>query len=340
MRILHVTRDFPPRSRGGISTAVGGLAGEAARRGHQVAVLSFDDWRPRRQGGAPATAEPGDVPVLRLSSPGSLPEARAFSADFAPDLVQVHHGMLWAEARELGARTLLHVHVDQAALNAARGVDEETLSLRAQRVAMAEADAVVTPTRAGAERLAERWGRPVGGVPLGVRPAIGRAGPGQGVISVGRFDRAKGTEDLLQAAPRLGAPLTLVGGVPGNPRAERRWLDALGGARSLGWLGAEERDAHLAAAAVAVQFSREETFGLAALEAMRLGVPVVAGDCPALRELLDGCGVLVRPGDVEGLVAAVRGVLADPGDLGGLGLERARDFAWDAVWPAWAAIYG
>ncbi len=341
MRILHVTRDFPPRSRGGISTAVGGLAEQATRRGHDVAVLSFDDWRPKRQrrGPEPTAKVEGSVPVLRLDSADSLPAARAFAQDFDAELVQVHHGMLWADARDLGRRTLLMVHVDQAVLNDLRGV-EQTLSSEAQRTAIAEADAVVAPSHAAARRLAARWARSVQAASLGIEDVAPSARPGAGVVSVGRFDRSKGTEDLLTAASRIDAPVTLIGGVPGNPKAERRWLKRMQGVRVVGWVSPRERDALVSAAALAVQPSHEETFGLAALEAMRLGVPVVAADCAAHRELLEGCGLLVEPGDSEALAVAMRRVLADPADLALRGLERARQHRWDAVWPQWARLYG
>jgi len=46
--LLHVTRDYPPASNGGISTAVAGAARAATAVGHRVWVLSFDAWRASR----------------------------------------------------------------------------------------------------------------------------------------------------------------------------------------------------------------------------------------------------------------------------------------------------
>ncbi len=58
----------------------------------------------------------------------------------------------------------------------------------------------------------------------------------------------------------------------------------------------------------------EEGLGIALIEAMAAGVPVVASDVPACREVLDNgaLGVLVPPGDAAALAAAIAGVLALP----------------------------
>lgn len=58
----------------------------------------------------------------------------------------------------------------------------------------------------------------------------------------------------------------------------------------------------------------DEGFGIALAEAMAAGVPIVATDVGACREVLDGgrCGLLVEPGNPAALAAGIRAVLADP----------------------------
>lgn len=57
-----------------------------------------------------------------------------------------------------------------------------------------------------------------------------------------------------------------------------------------------------------------EGFGIALAEAMAAGVPIVATDVGACREVLDGgrCGLLVEPGSPDALAAGIREVLEDP----------------------------
>jgi glycosyltransferase involved in cell wall biosynthesis len=55
-----------------------------------------------------------------------------------------------------------------------------------------------------------------------------------------------------------------------------------------------------------------EPFGLAIVEALSAGLPVVTSRLGAAPEILaDGTGVLLPPGDVEALAEALRGLIVD-----------------------------
>ena len=78
--------------------------------------------------------------------------------------------------------------------------------------------------------------------------------------------------------------------------------------------------------------SFDEGFGLPVLEAMTLGVPVVAANRGSLPEVLGGAGILVDPDDHDGLATAIRTVLRDPvarGRMTHAGLARARAYSWE-----------
>ena len=88
---------------------------------------------------------------------------------------------------------------------------------------------------------------------------------------------------------------------------------------------------------VFVLSSDYEGFGNVIVEAMALGVPVIATDCPyGPREILAGgkYGVLVPPGDEQALADAILSLLRDPDARRRLGVEakkRAEEFSVEKI---------
>jgi glycosyltransferase involved in cell wall biosynthesis len=131
------------------------------------------------------------------------------------------------------------------------------------------------------------------------------------------------------AALTPGLALDLAGApIPGDDGAFLAYLqrraampDLRDRVRFLGAL-ADPRPA-LAAAHCLLHCADLEPYGLALVEALAAGRPVVAPDAAGPREIVtDGAGRLYRPGDARAGAEAVRGVLADPG-AGARARERA-----------------
>jgi len=77
--------------------------------------------------------------------------------------------------------------------------------------------------------------------------------------------------------------------------------------------------------------SFDEGFGLPVVEAMTLGIPVVASDHGALPEVCGGAAVLVDPDDRGSICNGIERVLREPGlaeRLAERGAARARVFSW------------
>jgi glycosyltransferase involved in cell wall biosynthesis len=193
-------------------------------------------------------------------------------------------------------------------------------------------------------------------VPLGVdvelfAPAGPRA-PGR-IVAVASADHPlKGIDHLLDAVAKLrvdrAVELHLVSTLePGGP-TERR-IAALGVGDCVkihSGVTDAELAALLASAEVMCVPSRYEGFSLPTVEAMACGTPVVASRAGALPEVVgeDGeCGLLVPPGDVEALAAAVARLLDSPAErerMGAAGRARATGrFSWTAVAEATTEAY-
>jgi glycosyltransferase involved in cell wall biosynthesis len=162
-------------------------------------------------------------------------------------------------------------------------------------------------------------------------------GHGEHILYLGRVQVwEKGLDLLLAAYARSGAGLPLVIAGAG-PRREERQLTALLAAAgpSVRWVGAvtgERKDALLRNSALVVMPSRSEAFGIAGLEGMAYGKPVVHFGLPTL-DWMSG-DVSVPPFDTGALAAALGELAADPGrraDLGRAARTAARQFGPDAM---------
>lgn len=106
------------------------------------------------------------------------------------------------------------------------------------------------------------------------------------LLFVGRFDRQKGLDVLIEAMRPLGdkVALRVVGAPVLSPAPELAREDFI---QYVGWCDRDGVTAEMKACDALVVPSRWEGFGLVAVEAMRLGKPVIASAVGGLREILD-----------------------------------------------------
>jgi glycosyltransferase involved in cell wall biosynthesis len=136
------------------------------------------------------------------------------------------------------------------------------------------------------------------------------------VLFVGRLTAAKGPLDAVEAWRRssVALPLVVAGTGPLREAVEKA------GAEVLGWVAHHALPALLRRARALLLPSRwQEPFGIAGLEALAFGVPVVAWDSGGVREWHPG--PLVAWGDVDGLAGELRRAV-DGGAVRPLARER------------------
>ena len=118
----------------------------------------------------------------------------------------------------------------------------------------------------------------------------------------------------------------------------RPWIDRIaraplrGVVRHIGYVDPSARRELYEGARLLVQPSFEEGFGLPVLEAMTLGVPVIAANRGALPEVLGDAGLAVDPEQPAQLASALERMIDDEAFAAACaakGVLRARQFRWD-----------
>jgi glycosyltransferase involved in cell wall biosynthesis len=147
------------------------------------------------------------------------------------------------------------------------------------------------------------------GILLGDRPDVPVADPPIITWTGRSLERKGGTRLLRVWRERFSADsrLRLITPVPVDPEPGLEVVNDLTPDQT------ERRDRLLAESSLFVFPSDMDTFGYAPIEAMAMGVPVVAYDATALPETVhDGeTGLLVEPGDDDALAAAIEKLLGD-----------------------------
>jgi len=135
------------------------------------------------------------------------------------------------------------------------------------------------------------------------------------VVATARIDRLKDIETFLRVAARIGRGVRF--SIYGAVTDEKYYRECLALRRELGvdvTMGEALDDVVSAyrGADVVLLTSISEAFPFSVIEAMSCGRAVVASDVGGVREALDGCGVVVRPRDVDTFAAEVQRLLDDP----------------------------
>jgi glycosyltransferase involved in cell wall biosynthesis len=163
------------------------------------------------------------------------------------------------------------------------------------------------------------------------------------ILWIGRVEPYKRADVMIDAMPSIiarvpDARLVVVGeGSARKALAERAAALGVGAAvRFTGFISEEEKIAALERAAVVVNTSEKEGWGMTVIEGNACGAPSVSSDVPGLRDSVrDGeTGLLVPYGDVGALAVNVTRVLADRElrrRFVANGLEWAARFSWDNV---------
>jgi glycosyltransferase involved in cell wall biosynthesis len=293
------------------------------------------------------------VPAVRIPAPRDLDPALLVRTVRALDADVVHTHLVHADvyggvaAKLRRARLVSSKHNDDPFRAGAFRYVERALARAADRiVTISDSLRRFTVERVGvpaAKVQTIHYGLDEPPAPWGENPADPVPNDARVVLSVSRLTEQKGLDVALRAFATLPADTFFVGLGEGPARGALEELARELGVEHRVHLPGRVPDvaAWLRRAAVYVQPARWEGFGLAVLEAMVCGLPVVATNVSSLPELVvDGeTGILVPPDAPAALATALATVLESPG-LGDAGRERARrEFSVAAMADRTAALY-
>lgn len=168
------------------------------------------------------------------------------------------------------------------------------------------------------------------------------------VLFLGRLGTNKGTDVLIAAMREVTRQLpnaVLELGGDGDIATYRQQAADLPNVRFLGWVDDSGRRAALARATVYCLPSWKEGLPLSVLEAMSAGLPVVSTPVGGIPEAVeDGVsGLLVQPGDAQGLATALSKILLNPAMAKSMGdngrLRQREQFSAEAMGHSCLEVY-
>jgi phosphatidylinositol alpha-mannosyltransferase len=335
---------------GGVQVHVKNLAMRLLERGHEAIVLAPTTMSPpepwvRSVGRPVRISYQGTVAPI---APLSYRRVRSVLAAFRPEIVHVHEpltpsaSMYATIASKAPVVATVHAYLDRSiAMELAApilrriwrrvtvGIAVSGAAASFLRRVLPEAVLEIVPNGVDVGAFADA--EPREDLPVGRR-----------ILWVNRLDAQKGFPIALAAFSKVlvelpDALLVVVGEGKDREAVTLLTEPARGAVEMRGAVPNEQVPSYLAAGEVFVSPAvGQESFGIALVEAMAAGLPVVATDIPGFREVVsDGVeGLLVPPRDPEALAAGLVRVLTHPElatRLGEAGRERARTFDWPIV---------
>ncbi len=369
MKVVMLTREYPPHIYGGAGVVVGELSralsrrmgvevrcfGERAPSTDGIAVRGYTPWEWLKAG----ADGPAFAPALETLSIGlamardpldaNVVHAHTWYADMAgvwirtlhrvPLIVTLHsmEPLRPWKVDQLGSGYLLSSWIEKTAVETADRVIAVSARMREDILGHFQVDpAKVVVIHNGIDP--ERFRR------TERRDALDRRGVRTPyVLFVGRITDQKGIFHLLDAVPKLppDVQVVLCASAPDTPEIEARLRRAVAELPNVLWIAemvpVDEVIQLYSHAAVFVCPSVYEPFGIINLEAMACRTPVVASAVGGILEVVeDGrTGLLVPPARPDDLAGAIRRVLDDH-DLarafGEAGRRRVEErFSWTSV---------
>jgi glycosyltransferase involved in cell wall biosynthesis len=367
LRILMLNFEYPPLG-GGAAPVTRGLARALLGRGHQVDVVAMGYHglpREENDGGVQVFRVPGLRSRLELSHVhelatylwSGLRKAKALSSGSAYDVCHCHFiiptGIIPYILRASGSfppYVITSHGSDVPGFNPDRFTLLHRMTPPLLRRVLRRSSGVIVPSAALERLIRMQFAADTPSltqIPNGVtldqftrRPKESRI-----LVATRLFER-KGVHHLIAALANIaghGHTLEVAGDGPERTALAQRARQAGVPARFHGWLPPESLYPLFERSRIFVLASISDNFPVSLLEAMAARCAIIttrAGGCP---EVVGDAGLVVEPGDVEGLRQALNRLIGQPtfaAEMGERAARRAREhFAWPAIASRHEAVY-
>ena len=359
LKIALVSDWYYPKL-GGVAVHMHDLALHLRRLGHEVAIITND-----RETGKEAELEREGIGLIKVPgctlgsvgiNMGVFSKGTKVMIPYVEDYDVVHGQHAFtplslkavSAGRKLGKATLLTTHsINYENSSAIRALARLTFPYF--RYHLRNPHRIIAVSRASREFIKRFTNVPVEVVHNGVNvgffdielsreEAKERLGLGERVVLyVGRLEPRKGVSTLINAMKHVDGTLLVAGQGSMFPllRERAKLLGVSNRVRFLGTVDYSNLPLLYRASDVFVLPSLSEAFGIVLLEAMASGTPVIGTRVGGIPEIIDGCGLLVPPGNARELANAINLVLDNQSverRLGRLGKRRAeRVYDWNVV---------
>jgi glycosyltransferase involved in cell wall biosynthesis len=348
---VRVLLDYRPalRERTGVGEYAHEISAALARRlnGADRLVLFSSSWKDRLDPHILPGTEVVDarVPVSVLNLAWHRLEWPPIERIAGPvDIAHSLHPLLMPASRAAQVVTVHDLHFLDNPENAAAEIRRDYPSLAGSHAR--RADAVITVSTFTSGRIRSLLSVPQERItlcPPGAPPWTPRDRhmPDGHLLFMGTIEPRKNVSTLLRAYADVRSrrpdapPLLLAGKVAASCQGI---LDEIGRpplaghVRHAGYVAGMQREQLYRDASMLLLPSLEEGFGMPALEAMTIGVPVIVSDRGALPEVVGDAGMIVAADDHLGLAAAIERLLSDrafAAQHAAAGIAQAKHFSWD-----------
>lgn len=367
LRILMLNLEYPPLG-GGAAPVTRGLARALVSRGHAVDVVTMgyrglpreeteDGVRIFRVPGIRSRLELSHVHELATYVWSALRKAGTLSRAASYDLCHCHFilptGIIpYALKRSPGfpPYVITSHGSDVPGFNPDRFTLLHRFTPPLLRRILRHAAGLIVPSAALRHLIEQQFAGsipPLTQIANGIEPErfTGQRKESRILVATRLFER-KGVQHVIEALaaiPDHNHELEVAGDGPQRAALEGQAHDRGVSARFHGWLPREALDRLYERSRIFVLASLSDNFPVSLLEAMAAGCAVIttrAGGCP---EVVGDTGLVVEPGDVQGLQEAMTRLIRQPAfaeELGGRAAKRVRElFGWPAIVSQHEAVY-